>query len=477
MKMIHIILLFAISLKISIQIVQARFFCDNYLREIYLVNETTQSQTIIKTETIEKEDIYLPYSYDDLAADPGALIKFKCYNSGGPSFGAGCFLINNKCRCYMFNIDGKEINYGDSFTYNVKFNNIECSDRVYWIYTNDLGDYYYYHYIPLDVDEIICTNKVITVPKNTNYIIKFSDFIETSFNVTNLKISVIENYKYFTLNNNSLSKDKKFNVSNELIFFHNESTKINIKFKNYGVVLGKDKICELNLRVCYDKCTECHDIDLCESIHKCLKCKDGAFFIENTNDCVTKEQMKESNYYFDNDKKIFRKCYNECKTCFNEGDKNDMKCLTCDLDKFFAEPNNCINKISNYYYSEEEKKYKKCYANCNECYENSSEINHNCKNCREGYHFIYNDEGKCVSPLEIDDSLFLDINNNTYKLCPQKIWINKCIKKQKYYFNLIIITLNLLVIVVAIVVFYVFKKNLNKLINRNKFYWFPKLIK
>ena len=108
------------------------------------------------------------------------------------------------------------------------------------------------------------------------------------------------------------------------------------------------------------------------------------------------------------------------KHCINEGDKNDMKCLTCDSDKFFAEPNNCINKISNYYYSEEEKKYKKCYANCNECYENSSEINHNCKNCRDGYHFIYNEEGKCIELERKPLNTYLNIETNTFKKCYER---------------------------------------------------------
>ena len=133
--------------------------------------------------------------------------------------------------------------------------NLQYIGSIQWY----LGDYFYYHHIPLDVDEIKYLNKVITVPKNVNNVIKFSDFIESSFNLTNLKISIIENYKYFTLNNKLSSSNTKFNISNDLIFFHNESSKITIKFKNYGVVLNKDKTCEINIRVCYDSCFECYD--------------------------------------------------------------------------------------------------------------------------------------------------------------------------------------------------------------------------
>ena len=88
MKMINIILLFVISLKISFQIVQTRIFCDNFLREIYLIDEVKNSQKLILTEKVEK--IWSDhYSYHNLDVDhPGALIKFKCYNVDGPTLGA-----------------------------------------------------------------------------------------------------------------------------------------------------------------------------------------------------------------------------------------------------------------------------------------------------------------------------------------------------------------------------------------------------
>ena len=59
----------------------------------------------------------------------------------------------------MFNIDGKEINYKNPLSHTVTFNkNIECKFTTYWLYSMVPGDYFYYHYIPLDVDEIKCLN-------------------------------------------------------------------------------------------------------------------------------------------------------------------------------------------------------------------------------------------------------------------------------------------------------------------------------
>ena len=318
-------MIFLDLLTFSFQIVPTRIFCDNFLREIYLIDEKTHSQKTIAIEKIERmwDD---HYSYDNLNVDPGALIKFKCYNVDGPTLGAGCFLINNKCRCYTFNIDGQKVNYGNPMTYKVKFkNDIKCEYKTYWLYTFDPGDYYYYHYVPLDVDGNTCTKRTITVPTNSLYFLKFSDFIDSSFNLTNLKISVIENYRYFTLNNKQLSSDVRFNILSELNAFLDKSLKINIKFKNYGVVIENNKICELNIRFCFNSCQKCNDIDPSESFHQCLICKNGFYFIENTTYCMTKEQMKDSHYYFDDNKKIFKQCFNDCLTCFEEGNLQNYK--------------------------------------------------------------------------------------------------------------------------------------------------------
>lgn len=60
---------------------------------------------------------------------------------------------------------------------------------------------------------------------------------------------------------------------------------------------------------------------------------------------MTKEEMKESNYYFDEEEKIFKKCYNNCLTCNNIGDINDMKCITCDNENIFLLNQIIVQKI------------------------------------------------------------------------------------------------------------------------------------
>ena len=64
------------------------------------------------------------YSYN-LNAEPGDKIIINCYNIDGPSFGGGCFSINDKyCKCYNFRIYGKNLNKkGASYTFTVYFYN------------------------------------------------------------------------------------------------------------------------------------------------------------------------------------------------------------------------------------------------------------------------------------------------------------------------------------------------------------------
>ena len=414
-----IILIFINFFSVTLQAVQAGLFCDNFLREIYLIDEESKTEKVIAKGWDGMWST--PYIFKELNADPGALIRFKCYNYDGWTFGGGCFLINDKCYCYNFDSEIKGYtNKIDPYKGEINFNNNKkCSMNVkYLTEFNIKKDYYYKHYIPLDANLIECMdNKYISVPKNVEYKLTLSDYIKSSFKLTNLKITINENSKYFTLNKEKLTSNKKFKITSKLTFFHNEHAKIKIKFTNYGIFIESTKKCELGIRVCYDTCLECYDKDPDDNNHQCTKCKNDYFFIEDTNNCLTKKQMENTSYYFDENDKKFKKCHNDCLHCNGEGDSNDMKCLDCKPPKYYAEPNNCIDNITNYYYSEENKKYMRCYETCESCYKNSNENAHNCKKCNDDYHFIYNEDGKCISSDEKPTNTYLDITTNTYKKC------------------------------------------------------------
>ena len=319
---IFLILLYCTSL--SFQKIQSGLFCDDRITDIYVYDERLGRYRHLQTLN-NPADCY-NVDYVDLDVDPGALIKFSCRNDAAETLGGGCFLINNNCSCYDFRIDGKDYDsngQGRLFTVDFK-NGINCSHYSKFLEERKEGTYYYYHNVPLDVNEIECYNKTISSPINSKSSLKFSNYIKSLFKVTYLNISIDKNYQIFILNNQQLSQNTKFNILNDIEYSYNQSSKLNIQFINYGIEINNTRTCEINIRFCYDSCEECNDIDTKETSHQCLKCKDNYYFIENTTNCMTKAQMNNSHYYFDNKAEIFRQCPNECSTCDNE-----TYCTTC----------------------------------------------------------------------------------------------------------------------------------------------------
>ena len=113
-----------------------------------------------------------------------------------------------------------------------------------------------------------------------------------------------------------------------------------------------------------------------------------------------------------------------------------MKCKSCENDKYLAEPNNCIEDITNYYYFKEDKIYKKCFLTCYSCYNYSNETQHNCKICKDSYLFIYNEKGKCINENEKPSNTYLDLESNTYKYYVMK---DVLLVKKKEIYQIIIV--------------------------------------
>ena len=157
------------------------------------------------------------------------------------------------------------------------------------------------------------------------------------------------------------------------------------------------KTCDFNIKFYYERCDDCFNIESNETSHQCLKCKDGFYFIENTSNCMTIEEMENSNYYFDNDENKFKQCLNVCSICDN----------------------------GTY-----------------------------CKTCRKGYHFIYNETGKCISKTNEEDLLYLNLTNNAYMKCPKEynsVENDRCIYKGPKILKIIIYFLSPLISLITII--------------------------
>ncbi|WP_337238204.1 hypothetical protein, partial [Salmonella enterica] len=75
------------------QAIQAVFFCDDYLKSVYILNESPPK--FLAGEWHGNSET--SYHFNDLDAVPGDLIRIECYNTEGWSFGAGCFVLNDQC--------------------------------------------------------------------------------------------------------------------------------------------------------------------------------------------------------------------------------------------------------------------------------------------------------------------------------------------------------------------------------------------
>ena len=86
---------------------------------------------------------------------------------------------------------------------------------------------------------------------------------------------------------------------------------------------------------------ECYDIEPNKTSQQCSKCKDNFYFIENTNNCTTKDQMRNTSYYFDNNNNKFRLCYDSCLNCHDiEPNETSHQCSKCKEVFYFIENTN-----------------------------------------------------------------------------------------------------------------------------------------
>ena len=413
MKKLIFQILFLNIFSFSFQTIETIFLISHEIKGIYV---TLNGNDIKLSDGGQKSELT---SLIYLDAVPGDLIKLIVDNeNGGQAHCQGCFLINNECFCYNFDPGPNfpfdpTILVNRSFTFPTKICYLEVKVLEEWDVNRD---YVYQQIIPLPAHLIECKNSLITYLNGEIYDLTLLDYIEPGFDTKYLEVSINENFEYFKLNNNQLQSNNRFQVNSNLEFSSSITEKIIVKFINYGI-LSDDKECILNIRVCHIRCSNCNDLDANDNNHQCSECKPGYFFIENTNNCMTKQEMIGTKYYFDETSQKFKKCFEDCLTCSIGGDSNDMKCDTCGTPKqYYAEPHNCIDDITHYYKDEENNIYKECYPTCYSCNAKSTESEHNCKICEDNYHFIYNVKGKCITAEESPSNTYLDPNDNTYKL-------------------------------------------------------------
>ena len=165
-----------------------------------------------------------------------------------------------------------------------------------------------------------------------------------------------------------------------------------------------------------EKCELCNE----ESVNKnlCIKCNNlkGYYFLniysipkkeigDEYIDCVN-DETKPSKFYFDEDNKDYRLCYETCATCDTGGDWEINNCKTCEKNYIFRpdiiSTSNCVFKCPYYYYYSNANKYK--------CTEE--------KYCPLNYILFIKEKGKCTNDCKNDDTYKYQYDNQCLKECP-----------------------------------------------------------
>ena len=150
-------------------------------------------------------------------------------------------------------------------------------------------------------------------------------------------------------------------------------------YDNNSNIINKCK-CEL------DKCLLCSPVALNNNL--CTKCNINYYPKENDplnlGDYINCYNESEEGNYLDNKFNLFRKCYNTCKTCDEEGNISVHNCKECNDNFLFR------IKINNYF---------NCYENCIFYYYINNENNFICtwnSSCPKEYPLLLENIGECI---------------------------------------------------------------------------------
>ena len=169
------------------------------------------------------------------------------------------------------------------------------------------------------------------------------------------------------------------------------------------------------IEFCDESCNSCHGKkDNITQDTNCIVCSERYFKTEDSNTNCILESLIPENYYKNESDNIYYHCYLDCNKCNNSYDieNNNMNCIECIADYYFLyETNNCynMNLIENneYYFSEEDNKFHKCYYSCEKCLKGGNDENHNCTKCKNDYYFEEN-TNNCYDMTYIEKGYYFD---------------------------------------------------------------------
>ena len=177
---------------------------------------------------------------------------------------------------------------------------------------------------------------------------------------------------------------------------------------------------------CYKYCKKCNNYFIEENDNmNCIECINDYYFVYGTNNCYNMSYKEENDYFFSERDNKFHKCYFSCLKCTQlELDDYNHNCDEC-IEGFYFEynTNNCYNMSileRGYYFDNfsinqgEAPVYKKCYENCKTCNDKMIDDNMNCILCKDDFHKI-NGTNNCYDDSLLEQGYYL--KDNIYYPC------------------------------------------------------------
>ena len=179
---------------------------------------------------------------------------------------------------------------------------------------------------------------------------------------------------------------------------------------------------------CYTYCKKCNNDYIAETDNmNCVECIKDYYFVYGTNNCYEMSYKDENDYFFSERDNKFHKCYFSCLKCSQlELDEYNHNCDIC-ISGFYFEYNtkNCYNMSvleRGYYFDDftinegEDPVFKKCYENCKTCNDTKIDNNMNCILCKD-YFYKINGTNNCYDDSLKDQGYYL--KNDLFYPCEE----------------------------------------------------------
>ena len=246
------------------------------------------------------------------------------------------------------------------------------------------------------------------------------------------------------LENTNLPLNTKLEIStlsNEGVFDF-EFTSIKVDPVD-GDIIGKTCKIQFNTPKCLDQCYSCNQTGN-DEFHYCYGCKNESYFINYTIDKNASGFGELHNCYrCDNSCLTCKGSFipevtTNCKKCFTENgyypyEKDDSICINDDTQDYWEEVFDVgiyLDKPSD---DNETWVWRNCHENCRKCFEKGNKFDNKCYFCRKNYSFFCNQTvgngipGSCYyTDLYADNGFYTVKKENRDKLCPCLNHCKKC---------------------------------------------------